>query len=241
MKRMGWVFLGLGLVIMPAVFLAITGCEIGSADSVVRTVTIDFTGYYEGNIQDGDTAYLTSRNSGARVRYMMLRQNGDQLEAIDNNQLVFRGTLGNVIESTATFTLEGSTTVGNPVTISGSLSETGERTSTIQGTWIEPEFYAIFSGRGTINPSPTNQPSQLTLNTSSTSIKTNATVTLMASGASRYDWSASGSASGNLASTSTSTGNNSWSSTGSAGTVTITVRDADNTSRTASVTITVTN
>lgn len=176
-----------GLSVFVLLFLTIVGCELGSVDDVVRQVGVDFSGFYVGTREDG---YMTSRNSGWRVRYMILRQNGDQLEAVDNNEMVFRGRLGNVLDTTASFTLEGSTTAGKPVTISGTLQ--GEGTSaTMQGTWIEPEFYAIFSGRGTINPSPTGGVTTLTIEPSSVTLTANGNTQVFTArgGVGPYNWS----------------------------------------------------
>ncbi|MBP7829890.1 MAG: hypothetical protein KA248_08235 [Kiritimatiellae bacterium] len=156
MKRTGWMVFGWALVLLPPVFLALCGCEVGSADSVVRMVAVDFSGFYQGTGSNG-TQMVSPANSGDEVTLLNLRQNGDQLEAIDNNGIVFRGTLGNLVDTTASFTLEGRTTVGRSVTISGTLS--GEGTDgTMRGTWIEPNQYSTLYAEAVINPSPTNNP-----------------------------------------------------------------------------------
>jgi hypothetical protein len=154
MKRTGWIVVGLCLALLPLILFAPSGCEVGSADSVVRTLGIDFTGFYQGYGTNG-TQLVVPPNSGDAVTLLNLRQNGDQLEVIDNNGIVFRGVLGNLVEQTASFTLEGSTTVGNPVTISGTLTGVGTA-GTMHGTWIEPDLYATLSAQGVINPAPTN-------------------------------------------------------------------------------------
>ena len=169
---------------VPILGLLLPGCEVGSADSVVREMGIDFSGFYVG----AEGGALVSKNSGKAVEALNLRQNGDQLEAIDNNNSVYRGRLGNVVESTASFTMEGATTAGQPVTLSGTLQ--GEGTSaTLRGTWIEPDFYATISGVGTINPAPTNT-NELAISPSSANLSSDgATVIFTVSGGTpTYTW-----------------------------------------------------
>jgi hypothetical protein len=146
-----------------AAVVGLAGCELDNADSVTRDVGVDFSGFYTG-----DGGPLVSRNSGNEVTTLNLRQTGDELEAIDNNGLVFRGTLGEVQDSSgssaASFTMQGYTTAGNDVTISGTLTGSGT-SGTMRGTWIEPAIYGTVAGKATINLSPTNSPST---NTNST-------------------------------------------------------------------------
>ena len=130
--------------------LFLLGCEIGEADSVVSNVEINYAGFYVG-----DGGSLVSEQTGAKTTSLNLRQTGDQLEAVDNNGIVFRGTIGSVVEETATFILDGSTTAGQTVTIDGTLTASGTE-GTMRGTWIEPALYGTVSGKATINPSPTN-------------------------------------------------------------------------------------
>ena len=136
--------------------LFLLGCEIDSADSVVRNVEINYAGFYVG-----DGGSLVSQQTGAKTTSLNLRQTGDQLEAVDNNGIVFRGTLGSIVDETANFVLDGSTTAGQSVTIDGTLTASGTE-GTMRGTWIEPALYGTVSGKATINPSPTNSPSPST-------------------------------------------------------------------------------
>lgn len=136
--------------------LFLLGCEIDSADSVVRNVEINYAGFYVG-----DGGSLVSQQTGAKTTSLNLRQTGDQLEAVDNNGIVFRGTLGSIVDETATFVLDGATTAGQSVTIDGTLTASGTE-GTMRGTWIEPALYGTVSGKATINPSPTNSPSPST-------------------------------------------------------------------------------
>lgn len=136
--------------------LLFLGCEVGSSDSATRNMGVDFTGVYDS--KDGGPDFVSPANSGKQVTSLNLRQFGDQLEAIDNNNLIFNGTLNDVsVESgnaEAGFKLEGKTTAGQPVTISGSFSGSGD-TAQMRATWIEPALYAYVNGDAQINPIPT--------------------------------------------------------------------------------------
>jgi hypothetical protein len=173
--------------------LALLGCELDSADSVTRDVDADFTGFYTGN--EGP---LVSRNSGDEITMFNLRQTGDEIEIIDNNGMIFRGTLGDVNTSggsaTASFLFTGKTTEGMEITASGTL--TGEGTSgTMTGTWIEPAFYATISGKATINPVVTNTTPETTGTLSLITI-TPSSATLLSNGETRGFSASGGSGSG---------------------------------------------
>ena len=154
------------LLVSSLVFL---GCEVGSSDSAVRNIGLDFSGFYDST--GTNSAFVTPANSGARVTSFNLRQSGDLLEAIDNNNIVFHGTVGDPSGSsgtgTSSFQLEGYTTAGQPVTISGTLSgaNTGgnSASATIDGTWIEPNLYARILGDAIINSIQSNAPGAFTL------------------------------------------------------------------------------
>ncbi len=134
-----------------------------------------------------------------------LRQDGDLLEGIDNNDRVFKGTIGEVAgESTptsanASFTLSGQTTAGQEGTISGTLIRTGETTAEMRGTWIEASLFGTVYGVATVpftpnptnNPPITNQPGAVAISPPSTTLNNNGdTVTLTASGGSgQFNWS----------------------------------------------------
>jgi len=142
--------------IMGVASLFLLGCEIDSADSVVREVGINYSGFYVG-----DGGNLVSQQTGAKTTSLNLRQTGDQLEAVDNNGITFRGTIGTVVDDTASFVLDGATTAGQSVTIDGTLTASGTE-GTMRGTWIEPVVIGTVSGQATINPSPTNNPTPTT-------------------------------------------------------------------------------
>lgn len=226
-------------LLVAAVSVFLVGCELNSADSFVREVGVDFSGFYDSTATNAD--FVSPANSGGRVTSFNLRQTGDQLEAIDNHQYVFRGTIGEARtdggSSTASFTLEGETTVGQHVTISGTLAGQGN-SATITGTWIEPDRYCYLNGDGSINPIPTNTPqTNVTLSVSAnpSSIALNGTSTLTATGGSGSytEWSRS---LPNLGTLSASSGQTvTYQANSSTGTNTVTVTDSDG--ATASATI----
>ena len=130
------------------------GCEVDSASDVQREVGVDFTGFYK-NDQGGA---IVSKNSGSSITSLDLRQGGDRLEAITDDGIIFKGSIGTFDGTTASFELNGKTTVGNKATISGTLTtsggtdtnSSGSTKGTMQGTWIEDSFYATVRAVATI-------------------------------------------------------------------------------------------
>lgn len=232
-----------GLVLAGGVAaIGLAGCEVSSSEdtdaSVVREVGVDYSGFYDANTgSDTNTQFVTPANSGQRVTSFNLRQNGDQLEAIDNNNIVFRGTIGNVVDSDsakqASFTLEGQTTAGQEVTVAGTLAGSGT-SATMTGTWIEPNLYAYVNGDATINQISTNKSGGLTLSPTSGTVSTNGgSITFSVSGGSgSYSWSVSSSS---LGSVSPTTGDTTVYTRSASGDNTVTVSDSYGSSKSATV------
>lgn len=168
-----------------------TGCEIDSSEGVTRNLTLDVTGFYTGNLSDSK---LIQQVSGAPIRSLDLRQNGDRLEAYDNNGLIFRGTIGQVNGTRATFTLEGPTTSGVQGTLSGYIDVSGD-SATMNGTWFEPSLSSRVSGSATVS-----EPQSLSISPSSATLENNNdTQTFTASGGGGgYSWSVNNSSVGNV-------------------------------------------
>lgn len=144
MIRARWMVLPL-LAGAAAVFC---GCEVDSASDVQRNLGVDFTGFYSRTGNSNETVAIVSKNTGAPITSFQLRQGGDRLEAIDNHNIIFKGSIGSFNGSVATFELVGRTTAGNKATISGTLTASGGSTGTVgntegtmRGTWIEDAFY----------------------------------------------------------------------------------------------------
>lgn len=183
MKKFLYAISACGLV---SLGVLISGCETDSSNTVIRNVDITVEGYYSGSP-------IVSQNTGASITSLNLRQTGDQLEAIDNNNSVFSGTIGQVTDSSvASFTITGLTTVGNEATISGSITVSGSQ-ATMNGTWIEDSLYGSVYATATV---PTNSvPETLTIraNPNTGTIVDGGTITFTASGgnSTSYSWSLS--------------------------------------------------
>ncbi|MFH0909669.1 MAG: hypothetical protein V1929_12995 [bacterium] len=226
-----------------AALALVVGCELSnSPNNTVRNVAVDFSGFY-----DNDGAPLSSSQSGDPVTSFNLRQTGDRLEAVDNNGIIFKGTLGEVSgesgSASSIFELNGRTTANGDVTISGTISGSDNQ-GTMSGTWIEPDRFGNFYAQGTISTintnsnggGGTNNNSAVSINPSSATLTVNGeTDSFTASGGSgSYAWQISNSngtlnntSGGSVTYTRTSSGNN-----------TITVRDSNDSGKTASATIT---
>jgi hypothetical protein len=120
-------------------------CSVDSADNVIRSVTANVAGVYRNSDANQNGGAFVSQQSGAPVTSLNLRQNGDQLEGVDNNNIVFRGTIGNVSGTSASFNLEGNTTAGNRALISGNI-EIGGGQGTMRATWVEDALFGTVYG-----------------------------------------------------------------------------------------------
>jgi hypothetical protein len=182
----------ISLLVLGGLLTAVTamlGCNGDSAEGIVRNVGLVVEGFYQ---HSDEGSSLVSKTSGAPVTAMNLRQSGDQLEGIDNNNVVFRGTIGQVVDGDkATFTLSGNSTSGEPATISGNITVSGTQ-ATMNGTWIEPTLFGTVFGVATV---PTNAPpsngggGSLTITPTSTRTVVGSPRTFTASGGSPpYNW-----------------------------------------------------
>jgi len=227
------------------------GCEGDSGESIVRNLELDVTGFYS-HPTEGST--LVSENTGAPITSLQLRQIGDQLEAVDNNNVIFKGTIGNASEDTASFTLEGSTTVGQSATIAGSISvPVGSSEGTMRGTWIEPSLFSTVYGTATVPTNPgsggstngvdTNTTSDVVLTVTGTTIDiagSSLSVGATASGGSgSYTWSLSNNSLGTL--NATTGASVTYTANPVTGSQTITVRDSTDSSESDAETITQTD
>jgi hypothetical protein len=180
-----------------ALVAAGAGCEIRPSDGTGRSVSINVAGRYVGQL-DGR---VTSRNTGAPVTSLNVTQTGAALQAVDNNGLVFRGKISGETDSSAPFTLEGSTTAGAAVTISGTITVSGS-SGTMHGTWIEPTLLGDVMAQATV---ATNAPSDsLTVSPAGpVNLAVGSTQTFTASGGEgAYTWSLGNTALGTMDTTS---------------------------------------
>ena len=151
-------------MVVPALMLGmlavglLQGCEVGSPNDVVAGANGNFSGQYAGTTNSA----FVANNSGNAVTSLSVSQTGNQLQAVDNNGILFKGTLGDILGATgasnsvsssasATFTLTGETTAGQSVSISGNLHASGA-TATMTGIWAEPGLNSSINGTATITP-----------------------------------------------------------------------------------------
>jgi len=208
--------------------LALAGCEIDSAEKAQRDVPIYVAGVYR---HPDAGSRLVADNSGEPIEQLDLRQDGDALEAVDNNGSIFRGRIERVDGTVASFSLKGINTAGNEGTIAGTISVSGS-SAEMRGTWIEETLYSTVYGVATI---PSNMTCNLLLTIADTTL-TNGQSTSMsvANGQAPYTWSVSGPAS--LASGTTTDPANTLTYSGTnAETVVVTVVDARGCSDSASI------
>lgn len=211
-----------------AAALCFAACEVDStntssiaADS--SGTVYDFTGLYAPADGAEFLVYPSSRQSGKKLTWMRLTQDGTALQAFDNAGQNWTGAIDSLSGSNARFTLRGSTTAGAAVTISG-LMAYSDGSSTVSASWLENGgSSANFFATATVAP-PTTNVSGLAISPSSITLAPGGSRTFSASGASGpYSWSISGSCA-TLSSTSGSSVSVSWASAGSA-TLTVTAGD----------------
>jgi acyl-coenzyme A thioesterase PaaI-like protein len=182
MKRI----LGSGLAVAAVAGAVLVGCEVGSPDTVIAQVGLTIAGFY-ANL--GGT--VVSTNTGLAIQTLNLIQDGTDLQAIDNNGRVFRGSISTASDTAAQINLQGTTTAGAQGTIQASVNVAGG-TATMQGTWIEPSLYGTVYGTATV---PTNGGSSSSITIAGPSVvSNNSTTTFTATGGSgTFTWSVSNS------------------------------------------------
>ena len=216
-----------------AVFcIGITGCEFDSSDTATRNVDLNVYGVYAGTDEYfGD--FLVNNCTGSKPEYMDVRQTGDEIEAISNHGILFKGTIGSVTKGeTCTFTLEGKSTVGNRVIINGHFTISGS-TAIMEGTWIEDSLYAVFYGEGSAPNQPTNTTTLAISPTSATVSKGSSKTFSATGGTAPYSWALS-STNGSISPTNGPS--TVYTANTTNGTVTLTLRDSSGTQKTAEIT-----
>lgn len=128
----------------PAILcVMLSGCEVGSPDTVSPITGNNYSGYYVN--PSGGT--MVAGNSGGSVTSITLNQSGDRLQAVDNNGILFKGTVSDGSSNQpASFILNGSTTTGVKVIINGTL-QGGNSSTLMTGLWIEPAVILAISGK----------------------------------------------------------------------------------------------
>lgn len=184
--------------------LGLGACDIGSTDSTSAVVSndggsiYDFSGLYasvsnstETNNGANTLVYPSNRQSGKMLTWLRLLQYGSVLEGYDNAGMNWEGSISSLSGSTAQFNLQGRTTTGAAVEITGALRY-ADQSSTMDATWIEPGFAGSIFARATVSPAITNTPvGDVTLDSDRFTISSNETANLTASGGSTYSWPSS--------------------------------------------------
>lgn len=246
---------------LPLFALWMAACDVDSVDSTTAVPSdnagtiYNYSGLYMSvsNAAGSTNGYVplvfpADQQSGEPVTWLRLLQYGSALEAYDNVNLVWEGSISVQNGAVASFSLRGKTTAGNDVDIVGTLATSSSSSSTstsgatqvasteatMNATWIEPSFSGSIFARATVSPAVTSSPpAELEIDPSSASLSTNkpTQVFTVSGGTEPYAWSAS---SGSLSSSSGST----VTFTSAQASSTITVTDANNQTATATATYT---
>lgn len=244
---------------LPLIALLLAACDVDSVDSTTAVLSdnagtiYNYSGLYmsASNAAGSTNGYVplvfpADQQSGESVTWLRLLQYGSALEAYDNVNLVWEGSISVQNGAVASFSLRGKTTAGASVDIVGTLSTSSSSSSTstsgstqvasteatMNATWIEPSFSGSIFAMATVSPAITSSPpAELVIDPDSASLNTNRpTQVFTASGGTEpYAWTASG---GTLSASSGPTVT--FTSSQTAGTITVT--DANSNSATASIT-----
>lgn len=182
--------------------LGLSACETDSTNTsgVVSNnsgTVYDFSSLYRANSDsaDGYLVYPADKQSGEKLTWMRIVQNGSSLQGFDNAGQNWTGAISGVEDTTARFSMDGRTTAGATVTIAGTMSYANEQ-STISASWLESTgFSGNFFAKGTVSSPGTNTPaSTLAISPSSATVGAGQARTFTASGGNgTYTWAHSGS------------------------------------------------
>ena len=155
---------------LPLLALAFAGCDIDSVDSTTAVPSdnsgtiYNFSGLYLNPNSSPTNIFPlvypfegSSRPSGALITFLRLLQYGSVLEAYDSAGQTWSGSIMGLSGGTANFSLQGRTTAGQPVEISGTMVY-ADQNSVMDATWIEPAFYGTLRAKASVPPSATNTP-----------------------------------------------------------------------------------
>ena len=184
--------------------LGLAGCETDSTNtsSVVSNnagTVYDFSALYTANNGsnaegDGCLVYPADKQSGTKLTWMRIIQDGSSLQGYDNAGENWTGAISGIEDTTARFSMEGRTTAGAAVTIAGTMSYADQQ-STISASWLESNgFSGNFFAVGTVSSPGTNTSSGVKISPSSATIPEGQARTFTASGGNgTYTWAHSGS------------------------------------------------
>lgn len=179
----------------------------------------NFSGLYTRTDSNGVQQVLvfpTNKQTGVDLTWMRVLQYGNVLEAYDNAGQNWSGSISGLQEATASFSLQGQTTAGQAVEITGTMDYQDQR-SFMNAAWIEPSFAGSILAQATVSPAATNAPGggSVSISPGSAVITVNGSRAFTASGGSgTYTWTQSNSARGTLSSTTGTTITYEWKSSG---------------------------
>jgi len=235
---------------LPA-FALLAGCNVDSIDSTSAVLSDN-----SGTIYNFSGLYMNPNNStstngvlpivfpnqgnhkptGELIRSMRMLQYGSVLEAYDSAGLTWYGNISGLQGTAASFTLSGRTTVGNPVEIAGTMNYADQK-STLNATWIEPNYFGSIIAEATVTPANTNTPvSGLNITPNSTPLsggQTTVRLTARDGSGSYSSWEVTAPSLGTV--NPTTGASVTYTSTGITGNNTITVIDSTGTRATATV------
>ena len=224
---------------LPLFALFLAACDVGSVDSTSSVLSdnsgnfYNFSGLYmhpkiDLNSTNAPPALVYPNTEGRRpsgevITFLRLLQYGSVLEAYDSAGLTWYGDISSLQDKTASFSLSGRTTVGQAVSIAGTMTYVSDsHESTMDATWIEPSYFGTLSAKATVSPANTNSPTDdVSISPTSATLNTNgAQVVFTANGGNgTYSWTHNSSC-GTLSST---TGNPITYTRASSGSDTLTV------------------
>lgn len=200
----------MALALVP--FLFLTACEVDSTNtsSVVSDdsgTIYNFSALYTPSSTEtngvGYLVYPSAKQSGTKLTWMRIIQDGSSLQAYDNAGKNWNGSISGMEGSVASFSLDGSTSAGATVVVTGTMSYDNSR-STISAAWLESTgFSGNFFAIGTVSAPTTNTPAtSVSISPTSASLTVGSTRTFNANGGnSSYTWRQSNPSCGNLSST----------------------------------------
>lgn len=231
-------------VTFAGVFMACDSSPDGVSNDIIDSdgKKIDFSGHYSNN-----GSSLVTANTGSALTWLVLMQSGSILEGYDNNNSTWKGKINGLESSVASFSLEGHTTAGSKVLISGTLdASSGSSTAVMKGSWLEESLSSYIYATASVtiitnNPSnPTNSTSALSVDPASHTFSSSgsSTKTFRAyNGTAPYYWSVSNNDLGSVTPTTTTSSGDytTYTRKTATGTNTLTLRDGAGTTKTVTI------
>ena len=246
---------------LPLLASFLAACDVDSTDSTTAVVSdnsgtiYSYAGLYmrDTSSSNGNAAlvYPEGQQSGIVLTWMRLLQYGSVLEAYDNADQNWSGSISAQNGAVASFSLSGKTSAGASVEIVGTLTsgssssgstngatQVSATTATMDASWLETGFSGTIIARATTSPATvtSNATKDISISPTSVSLDSNTvTQVFTASGGNGTNtWTLSSTKYGTLSATSGS--QVTYTASNVVGTVTITVTDSSGDSASATAT-----